>query len=434
MLLGVVVSSLALGVTPAGGAQKNIRGAPAPGPSKYDRVTVWTYGPAKAGTILVVVPGAGAGAGIAAPVAQDLVRRVKGLQVWALDRREQAFEDQSVFRTGTLPEMRDYYLEGHYDSPGGSPFVGDWGLAVQTADLRRVVNEAAKGRRRVVLGGHSFGAAQALAYAAWDFGGRPGFRDLAGLVLVDGGLLGTFAKGAGTQPFTVERARQAIENAHTQPFNDSIGLGIPGAAEILGQLAATYAVREPDAVSQMQQEPLVPDSLKPSFPVTNEALLGHVFDPDYSPDSFRDLHVHVGRLADAGDPRPWVSGEQTTIERFARALGGVDPDLAEWYYPNRLIADVLAANPMRRDPPSKTLGLRLFHTSKITTPLFAFETEFTKGRALAGARQLMKRSRITKRTLAQDHGMTHNDPMLAVPGENTLLKTLVPFLRAIASR
>ena len=38
------------------------------------------------------------------------------------------------------------------------------------------------------LGGHSAGASTAVAYAAWDFAGRPGFRDLSGLVLIDGGL------------------------------------------------------------------------------------------------------------------------------------------------------------------------------------------------------------------------------------------------------
>jgi hypothetical protein len=433
-LLAVAVTVMAVTSAPAEAVKKTVTGAPAPGPAKYDRLTVWTYGSSKVRTVFVVVPGSGAGAGVAQPVARDLVRRVKGLQVWAVDRREQAFEDQSVFRTRTLPEMRDYYLGGHYTAPGEAPFVGDWGLAVQTADLRRVVKAAADGGRQVVLGGHSFGAAQTLAYAAWDFGGRPGFRDLAGIVLIDGGLLGTFARSATTQPYTVESARQAAEDAHENPFNDSLGFGLPGIAEILGQLAATYAVREPEGVSQLQQEPLVPNAIKPSFPVTNEAMLGYVFDPDYSPETFRDLQVNAGELADTGDPRPWVSGEQTPIERFASALGGVDPDMTEWYYPNRLIVDVLAANPMRRDPPSTQLGLRLFHTSRITTPLYAFETDFTKGRALAAARQLVKHSKITRRSLAKDHAMTHNDPMLAAPGENTLLESLVPFLRRIAAR
>ena len=44
----------------------------------------------------------------------------------------------------------------------------------------------------MILGGHSAGASTAVAYAAWDFAGRPGYRDIDGLVLIDGGLLGSF--------------------------------------------------------------------------------------------------------------------------------------------------------------------------------------------------------------------------------------------------
>ena len=46
----------------------------------------------------------------------------------------------------------------------------------------------------MILGGHSAGASTAVAYAAWDFGGHPGYRDIDGLVLIDGGLLGSFAE------------------------------------------------------------------------------------------------------------------------------------------------------------------------------------------------------------------------------------------------
>ena len=38
----------------------------------------------------------------------------------------------------------------------------------------------AGGRRKVILGGHSLGASTTVAYAAWDFNGRPGYKDLAG--------------------------------------------------------------------------------------------------------------------------------------------------------------------------------------------------------------------------------------------------------------
>jgi pimeloyl-ACP methyl ester carboxylesterase len=426
--------ALCAAAAPAGAAKIAVKGAPAPGPAKYDRVTVWTYGPSKAKTVLVLVPGTSGGAGSVAPVARDIAKRVDGLQVWAVDRREEAFEDQTVFRTGTLEEINAYYLDGTYEKPGEVPYVADWGLAVQTADLRRVVKRAADGgRRKVVLGGHSRGASQVAAYAAWDFNGRPGFRDLAGMVLIDGGLLGFIDEGT-SQPYTRQSARDAVDEAREQPFNDVLGLGIPAIAQIVGQMLGTYALKDADALSQMQQEPLVPETLKPEFPVTNEAFFGYVFDNTYSPDSFRSLRTHSGVLAEAGDPRAWESGEQTPIERFAAAMGGVEPDLTEWYYPQRLIIDVGAANPMRRDPPSKELGLRLFHTAKIDTPLYAFETDLVPGRVLAGARRLIDRSKIRRRKLVRDHGMSHLDPVLAAPSANTFLTTVVPFLERIAAR
>lgn len=80
--------------------------------------------------------------------------------------------------------------------PAASAFVADRGLTRTLSDLRAVVQAAAAGgRHRVVLGGHSWGATTALAYAASDFGGSAGHRDLSGLVLIDGGVHGAFAGG-----------------------------------------------------------------------------------------------------------------------------------------------------------------------------------------------------------------------------------------------
>jgi pimeloyl-ACP methyl ester carboxylesterase len=382
--------------------------------------------------VLVLVPGTSGGAGSVAPVARDLAARVPGLQVWALDRREEAFEDQSRFRSAPLERMKDYYLGLKFKQPGDAPYVASWGLAVQTRDLRRVVRRAsAGGSRQVVLGGHSRGASQAAAYAAWDFGGRPGFRDLAGLVLIDGGLLG-FLGDAAKQPYTRATARKAVADARKRPFNDIIGLGVPAIAQIFGQLVGTYAAKAPDTASAIQDEPIVPADLKPDLRVTNEAFFGTIFDRTYSPPEFRALHTRSGALAAGGDPRAWISGERTPIERFSKAFSALGPDFAEWYYPQRLIIDVSGANPMRRDKASTALGLRLFHTARIDTPLYAFQTDLTRGRVLAGARRLLARSDIRTSRLVSDPGMSHLDPVLAAPKRNTFLRTAVPFLKKIA--
>ena len=104
------------------------------------------------------------------------------------------------------------------------------GLKLQLSDLRSVVRRAAAGGRRVILGGHSAGASTAVAYAAWDFGGRPGYRDIDGLVLIDGGLLGSF------RPAGLARARILPKLRRGKVFNDVLGLGI---LEINGIFAET---------------------------------------------------------------------------------------------------------------------------------------------------------------------------------------------------
>ena len=174
-----------------------MKGAPGPGPARYDRVWVQQLGPKSARNVLVLVPGTNGGAGGITPVARDIVKRVPRTQVWIVDRRQQAFEDTSVFAAGGDPQAaQEYYLDFKYRAVRGGdvPFVADWGLELSLEDLRRVVLRARDGgRRRVLLGGHSAGASTAVAYAAWDFRGRAGHRDIDGLVLIDGGLRGSFS-------------------------------------------------------------------------------------------------------------------------------------------------------------------------------------------------------------------------------------------------
>src|SRR5207344_3454145 len=88
---------------------------PAPGPKQYDRVFVHEFGPASAGKVLVLMPGTVAGAGDFTLTAKYLTENIRGLQVWAIDRRTQALEDTSMFKAAlrgdaTLQQMFDYYL------------------------------------------------------------------------------------------------------------------------------------------------------------------------------------------------------------------------------------------------------------------------------------------------------------------------------------
>lgn len=433
-LPAVLLCAVLAGAPVASGAYRAVPGAPAAGPARYDRVWIETFGSPRATKVLVLVPGTGGGAGSVAPVARDLVARVPSLQVWALDRREEAFEDTSGFAGNDLAKARDYYLGFKYRQVrlAQAPFAAEWGLKTGLEDLRRVVRLAADGgRRSVILGGHSRGASTAAAYAAWDFNGRPGYRDLAGLVLIDGGLLGAIA-GNSPAPLPLAKARSRLAKIRGGDlFNDVLGAGIPSAGPIFLELAALHAAGAPGAISPLQSAAIVPAALKPPYTATNESFLGNIFDDDASLPSFRSLRLHAGHAAASGDPRPWISGEQTPIQRFARAFAATRPNATEWYFPNRLILDISAANAMGRDAATRELGLRLFHTREIDTPLYAFQTDLTFGAVAAGARRLVKASRIQTSKIVSDVTMSHLDPVLAVPSRNTFTKTVVPFLKRI---
>jgi hypothetical protein len=405
-----------------------MKAPPGPGPASYDRVFVQQLGPRDAHRVLVLVPGTNGGAGGVEPVARDIVRRVRGLQVWIVDRRQQAFEDTSVFATGDPQRAQDYYLGFQYRRVLGTdvPFVADWGLRLQLADLRSVVRRARAGGRRVILGGHSAGASTAVAYAAWDFGGRPGYRELEGLVLIDGGLLGSFRSA------TLERARRELAEIRAgDVFLDILELGVPEANSVLAQTAALWALRRPDDPSVIQQYPPLPDFLRPSVRVTNEAQFGFALDESTSPDALGLIHIRAGRLADSGDPRGWVDGELTPIRRLARAWAANAPNALEWYYPNRLRLDVDAASPLRQTPAARFLGLRLLHGDEIDVPVYAYSTDLTGGRVARGARRLEAMSRVPHSRVVDDRKASHLDPLSAAPRTNRFLRTVVPFLRRL---
>jgi hypothetical protein len=402
-----------------------------PGPAKYDRVFVEKLLPPgrPATSVLVLVPGTDGGAGGILPVARDIVQRVPRMQVWIVDRREQAFEDTSVFKTGDPQAAQDHYLGFHYKGVRGedAKFVADWGLKLQLSDLRSVVRRAGADGRRVILGGHSAGASTAVAYAAWDFAGRPGYRDIDGLVLIDGGLLGSFKSA------DLARARAELADIRSgKVFLDILGLGIPEINGIFTEVGALWASKRPDEPSVLQQYPLLPDYLKPPVRVTNEAMFGHAFDESTSPESLSIIHIHAGRLADAGDPRGWLDGELTPIKRMTSAWAAESPNATEWYYPRRLLLDIDAASRLKQTAAARYLGLRLKHGRRIDVPLYAYSTDLTEGAVARGARRLVKMSKIGTARVVDDRSAAHLDPVSAAPERNRFLKTVVPFLRRVA--
>jgi hypothetical protein len=430
LLAAVLVSLICAAPAAALDRYVPMKAPPAPGPAKYDKVWLQQLGPANAKQVVVLVPGTQGGAGGITPVARDIVRRVPSTQVWIVDRRQQAFEDTSVFEGRDPDAALDYYLSFKYRRVLGEDarFVSEWGLEVQLRDLRSVVRRAsAGGRRKVILGGHSAGASTAVAYAAWDFGGKPGYREIDGLVLIDGGLLGSFAEAS-----PARARRELAEIRSGDVFFDLLGFGIPEIAGIFAQVGALYAYERPDAPATLQNLALLPDVFKPAFPVTNEAQFGYAFDASTSPDDLELIQIRAGQLAAGGDPRGWQDGELTPIRRHARAFASNRPNAAEWYYPRRMLLDFDAANDLRMNAAAKIVGLRLLHGREIDVPLYAFSTGLTRGSVAKAAHRLARISRVPRKVVVDDRGTSHLDPLSAAPRTNHFLKTVVPFLRRSA--
>lgn len=429
----VVLALSLLAAAPATAAKYTaIKGAPAAGPAELDRVYVERFGPKSADTVLVLIPGTGGGAGSVAPIARDLSREVDDLQVWGFDRRSQNFEDRSGFAAGDPAAAADYYLNFRYDrvTADEAPFVSEWGFATEMNDLHEVIEKASRGGRSVILGGHSRGASSTVAYAAWDFRrDGPGFEDLDGLILIDGGLA-----AFGPQEFSLEDAEAGLaEIRGGDIFSDPLGAGIPEAGPIFSEVAALYGKKAPDAPSALQDNAIVAAAgLSPPYDVTNAGFLGYLFDKTHSPLG-RSLQIRAGDFG-PGDPRPWESGEVTPIEDFATAFSREPANATEWYYPSRMILDTAAANALEPTPAADLLGLRLFHTKRIDLPLLAFQTDLTGGGVLEGARTLISSSRIGKREaklVDASRGTSHLDPVLAPFERNRFSQTAERFLRRL---
>jgi pimeloyl-ACP methyl ester carboxylesterase len=427
-----------------------IKGFDAPGtPAKYDKVGVLETGPRNAPNILVLNPGTSASAAYFEPLAKTVVHKAKGWQVWSVERRENLLEDQSMLNKGkagtaTPQQVFDYYL-GYLSNPSVTDhfrlipdssvgFARGWGMRVEIEDLHRVVKEAEKRGRHVVVGGHSLGGSITTAYATWDFKGKPGAKGLSGLVYIDGGSSPT--------PLTPDAARKALDDlAKGSPWLAFGGIAAPFAG--LFNSTGSLSVRlDPDSPSLGQQFPLLPANLKPPLPVTNKAQYGYALDTETSPPSLIAAQGHIGRLAASGDPRGWdQAGEISPIGRFADMFSGYGLkglDGTAWYHPMRLTIDSGAVAAGNRNAAQKVLGVRATHGHDLPKRLriYAFGAALGGERVLDAAKILARQSGIPRRQLKlvdRHETYSHNDPNSAAP-KNAFVDNLVPFLKRIARR
>ncbi len=372
------------------------------------RVHVLQVGSSTARQVLVLEAGQFGAAGDFRALATTLARRRPDTQVWAVDRRETGLEDLTGFAAGTPDRAADYYLGDRYRRRP-APQAGRWGLAATLDDLHGVIRAARSGGRRVVLGGHSWGATIALAYAAWDFAGRPGYRDLSGLVLIDGGMHDAFAGEGDLYRLTPTQAREGLAQIKAGTvFDPALTMGRTETYAIMMQLAAQYAKAAPSAPSTLAAT--LPDPLRPSAPVTNLGLIDYLY----------ATHPLVPDLS--------VNTAYTPVTHVADALAGPVPGAFEWDWPQRLTLDLEAADQYAPTATTDLLGLRLWHASEVDVPLYSFQTGLTHGSVNLAAQWVVTHSRIPIARYAGDDAMTHLDPLWATPSRNTMLDTIVPFL------
>jgi pimeloyl-ACP methyl ester carboxylesterase len=421
-----------------------MNGAAAPGtPAQYNKVIVLTQGDPKADHVLVLIPGTSGGAAYFAPLARAITHELPDWQVWSIERRENLLEDHSYLEkyvNGEISnqELFDYYLgwlsdssiSPHFQPVADStvPYAKQWGMNVAVGDIRQVVKAAGKKGRTVVLGGHSLGGSMTTAYATWDFNGKPGAKDLAGLVYIDGGSLGGTPPTAADAQASLDKLNQPDQS----PFLDLLGLGVPWAAGVFNAVGSTAAREAPNELTVFDGYPLLPASLKPPVPATNAGGYGYGLDADTSPASLALVHVHIGHLADSGDPRGWTNGELGTVERTAQVFSGIPGmDGTAWYHPRRLSLDAGAINNGVDNPAQAVLDDHATHGDDVKVPIYAFATSLGNTRVIDAAKQLAKQSHVPKKevvTVNKASTYAHIDPISATPSKNAFLKTVVKFL------
>jgi hypothetical protein len=429
-----------------------MRGYPAPGtPARYNRVGVLKIGPARAKNVLVLEPGTSAGSAYFVPLAKWVVAQSPGWQVWSVERRENLLEDQSEmdsFKEGrsNSTQLFDYYL-GYLKNPSIQPhfqsipdatvaFAKQWGMNVAVQDLHRVIGAAKKLGGKVVLGGHSLGGSVVTAYATWDFNGRAGARDLAGLVYIDG--------GSGPTPMTSAQATadlQTLDAPATSPWLDFGGIVAPYAG-IFSATGSAAALLDPDAPSLGQASGLLPADIVPPVPVTNLGQYGFALNVATSPPALAAAQAHLGTgLGTAGPVHGWNgAGALTPIKRFAAMFSGASvqgADGTEWYFPQRLTDDTGAVDDGNANPAQSVLGVdaTMGHHLPTNLLIYAFGAQLGGQSVLTAAQDLAEQSNIPagNLTLVNEFGVyAHNDPAGAYPN-NLFVDKLVPFLQRVST-
>ena len=397
--------------------------------------------------MLVLNPGTSASAAYFEPLAKDIVSRAKGWQVWAVERRENLLEDQSLLdlaKAGKLSgqQLFDYYLGWVGDSsisphfqliPDSSVgYARQWGMHTEIEDLRRVVLRAEQLGGHVVVGGHSLGGSITTAYATWDFHGKPGADGLSGLVYIDGGSSPRRSpprwRPSGCGP--PDELALARVRRHQRPFaglfnaTGALGSIIDPNSPVARPVVPAAAAQSQAAGARHQPRPVRLRARREDLAAEPRRRPGA---PRAARRERRPARLGQRRRA---HPDPPLRGD--VLRLGAKGLDGT-----AWYHPMRLTIDAGAVGNGLRNPAQKVLDVNTVDGRKLPRNLriYAF------GAALGGANVLGRREaarqavahpgaqRLTLINRASTYA--HNDPAGASP-KNDFLSRLVPFLRRIA--
>jgi pimeloyl-ACP methyl ester carboxylesterase len=341
----------------------------------------------------------------------------------------------------TPQQLFDYYL-GFVTDPSITKhfqfipdadvaFARDWGMNVAVQDIRRVVEQAKKQGGKVVLGGHSLGGSITTAYATWDFNGKPGAKDLSGLVFIDGGSSPT--------PVSADEANMRLQAlANGTPWLSFGGIPAPYAG-LFNATGSTGVKIAPSNPSLGYAWPALPANLKPPVAPTNEGQYGYALDVKTSPMGLRAAQAHLGQLKESGDPRGWDgAGALTPITRYAEMFSGwglQNRDGTAWYHPQRLTIDSGAVAAGNANDTQSILDVHATHGRDLPKRLriYAFGAALGGQRILDGTTILADQSGIPHDQLVLVNGeadYAHNDPAGASPN-NEFLRNLTPFLDKI---
>ena len=414
-------------------------------PPERNRVRVVRYRPAQnpakaARAVLVLMPGFLGGAGSFDPLARALVRRFAddpdgAVEAWAIDRRSNYLEDthgDDVAEARKDPTLaRRYYFDGEavegksfggFVDPSELAYESEWGLPTTLGDLRNVIAKVPDPKARVVLVGHSLGATIAEAYAAWDFEGKRGFDELAGLVLVDG------VAGSELAPPSAFSEKTYLDGDASNPMSSAgltvIRKGQPYVAlPFLGVAALEHAERLALAAHLAPTAPRIADDdvtntaailfglKRDAIPkMTNRAALGFAFDDASCGISIAAVAAGApsggavgpypglfgGSLVHPTDPNAsydWVSFDATTppervrLADLARSwFEGPGLNFGEWYFPTRLALDagVVGSLAIAEGDWREKYGLRARHGASLDLPVLALAAQLTADAEVAG--------------------------------------------------